>query len=192
MYVIDSAGRKKIISSPNINGLTEETAVAAGDFVPIYDVSAAANRKMQQTNLIPDASDTVKGKQENAVQSEQETGTSTTLTVTPGVQKFHPSAAKFWVNFEQIGTQAIVGTPYNVDSIADNGTGDTTVTIGTDFSSTAYCVVTNAWYQATSFGIPHQTGFMHAAGTYRITNFNLSSTATDMDTVQMVGFGDQV
>ena len=39
-------------SSMDINGLTEETTIAGGDFVPIYDVSAGANRKMTRTNFV--------------------------------------------------------------------------------------------------------------------------------------------
>lgn len=39
-------------SSLDINGLTEETAIADGDFLPIYDVSASANRKMTKANLV--------------------------------------------------------------------------------------------------------------------------------------------
>jgi hypothetical protein len=36
----------------DINGMTEETAPATGDFFPLYDASAAANRKMQLSNVL--------------------------------------------------------------------------------------------------------------------------------------------
>lgn len=36
----------------DINGLTEETAIASGDFVAIYDVSASAIRKMTRANFV--------------------------------------------------------------------------------------------------------------------------------------------
>jgi hypothetical protein len=36
----------------DINGLTEETTIASGDFVAIYDVSAAAIRKMTRANFV--------------------------------------------------------------------------------------------------------------------------------------------
>lgn len=38
--------------SMDINGLTEETSIAGGDFVAIYDVSASALRKMTRTNFV--------------------------------------------------------------------------------------------------------------------------------------------
>lgn len=38
-------------STLDINGLTEETAPAAGDFVPVYDVSATANRKVSMAEI---------------------------------------------------------------------------------------------------------------------------------------------
>lgn len=37
--------------SLDISGLTEETTVSAGDFVPVYDASAAANRKMSMAEI---------------------------------------------------------------------------------------------------------------------------------------------
>jgi len=36
----------------NFNTLTEETSIADGDFLPIYDASATAYRKMQKSNLV--------------------------------------------------------------------------------------------------------------------------------------------
>lgn len=36
----------------DINGLTEETVIADGDFIAIYDISAGAHRKMAKSNLV--------------------------------------------------------------------------------------------------------------------------------------------
>ena len=55
------------------------------------------------------------GFQTAASQSDQETGTSNTVPVTPGVQHFHPSAAKAWCTFDGSGTPAMDVT-YNMDS----------------------------------------------------------------------------
>lgn len=39
------------LSALNINGLTAETSPAVGDYLPLYDASAAANRKMTRQNF---------------------------------------------------------------------------------------------------------------------------------------------
>lgn len=72
-----------------------------------------------------------------ATQADQETATSTTTFVSPGRQQFHPSAPKFWTRLNGTGTAAIT-TSYNTTSITDNGTGDYTVTIATDFSANTW------------------------------------------------------
>jgi hypothetical protein len=74
-----------------------------------------------------------------ATQAEQETGSSTTVSVTPGRQQYHPSAAKAWVKFDGTGTPAISAS-YNVTSLTDNGTGDYTVNLTNAMSSKDYAV----------------------------------------------------
>lgn len=69
-----------------------------------------------------------------ATQSDQETSTSTTTYVSPGRQQYHPSAAKAWVRFTGITTTTITSS-YNVSSLTDNGTGDTTINFTVSFSS---------------------------------------------------------
>lgn len=65
--------------------LTEATVVdTANDRVPIYSAASASElRCMKPDNLIPDASDTVKGKVELATSAETITGTDTARAVTP-------------------------------------------------------------------------------------------------------------
>lgn len=72
-----------------------------------------------------------------ATQAEQETGTSITAVVTSGRQQYHASAAKAWCSFNTVTTTAILSS-YNVTSLTDNGTGDTTINFTTAFSSTEY------------------------------------------------------
>lgn len=67
-----------------------------------------------------------------ASQAEQEAGSSNTVATTPGTQHFHPSACKFWAELSTTGT---LNVSYNVTSRTDNGAGDETITIATDFSS---------------------------------------------------------
>ena len=104
-----------------------------------YIVNAAANGYVSASSHAVGASDTVPGKIEVAVQSEMETGTSTTLAVTPGRQHYHASAAKAWIIAPQ--GFASVAASYNVTSLTDNGLGDATVNMTTGFSSTNYAVV---------------------------------------------------
>lgn len=73
-----------------------------------------------------------------ATQAEQETGSSTTVYVSPGRQQYHASAAKAWVNFNGSGTPAI-NASYNVTSLTD-GTTTWTVNLTTAFSSANYGV----------------------------------------------------
>jgi hypothetical protein len=80
------------------------------------------------------ASDSATGVQENAVQSEMEAASSTTLTVTPGRQHFHPGHGKLWAVVAG-GASPSLTIDYNVTSITDSGTGLLTVTVDTDFSS---------------------------------------------------------
>jgi hypothetical protein len=73
-----------------------------------------------------------------AAQSDQETGTSTTLFVSPGRQQYHPSALKAWVKFKYTGGVLTVLASYNVSSVTRNGSGDYTVNFTVSFSSVDY------------------------------------------------------
>lgn len=76
-----------------------------------------------------------------AAQSDQETASSTTTYVSPGRQQSHPSSlkARAYIVFSG-GTPSIADT-FNVASVTDNGVGDTTLTLTTNFSSANYTVV---------------------------------------------------
>jgi hypothetical protein len=135
-----NAGTTGDPSDLNIAVLTEKTALANADLFLIQD-SAAGNafKKVQKSNLVTAASDTIAGTIEIAVQSEMEAGTDTTRAVTSGRQHFHPSAAKVWCAFDaSSGTPTIIGS-YNTSSITDRGVGRYTVNFAVTFSSTSYC-----------------------------------------------------
>jgi hypothetical protein len=106
---------------------TESTLDGAADSILVYDDSAGANRKVLLDNLPISGLDA-------ATQAEMETGTSTTVAVTPGRQQYHPSAAKAFVRWTSVTTTTITSS-YNVSSLTDNGTGDTTINLTTAFSS---------------------------------------------------------
>ena len=75
-----------------------------------------------------------------ATQAEMEAATSNTVAATPLNLKSHPGVAKVWLKASRDGTT--INASYNVTSITDNGTGDITVTIDTDFSSGNYSITT--------------------------------------------------
>lgn len=75
-----------------------------------------------------------------ASQANMETATDNTVMVTPLAMKWHPGVAKAWVRLDGTGTAAITSS-YNITSITDNGTGDYTITIATDFADGNYAPV---------------------------------------------------
>lgn len=101
--------------------LTVERIITAGAGIVFVDAGAGG-----ALTITPDI----------ATQAEQETGSSVSKLVTSGRQHFHPGSLKAWVKFDPTG--AIAGTPYNIPSVTDNGVGDWSVNIGTDFSSANY------------------------------------------------------
>lgn len=123
-----------------------------------------------------------------AVQADQETGTSNILGVTPGVQHYHQSAAKFWC--KATGTGSAISASYNVTSITDNGAGDLTVTIANDFSSANYSATVSI--DDTSGGVRSISCIQSSAGAVRLTCLNGSGVPTDPNaSYSVVGYGDQ-
>lgn len=76
-----------------------------------------------------------------AVKANQTTATSTTVAVVPGVQQFHPSAAKAWGYVTFVGATATLQASYNVTSFAVNSTGLYTITFTVPFASANYACV---------------------------------------------------
>ena len=141
-----------------------------------------------RTYTLPDASFTFI---QPAVQADQETATSTTTAVTPGIQQFHPSACKMWAYITVSGGTPSLDASYNVTSITDTSAGNVTITIATDFSSANYCAVANA---VTAGGVSNvasvKTG--QAAGSLVVRTY-AGATGTDTDNINLavVAFGDQ-
>lgn len=142
------------------------------------------------------ASDTAPGVVQLALQSDQETATSTTLAVTPGRQQFHPSAAKFWV--KSAGGSTTVNASYNTTSVANTATGRMTVTIGNDFSSVNWCcqVSTEPASNSTAVAnrrIPCVANAGQAAGTVEVNAWDATATNNALanpTSWYVAGFGD--
>jgi len=125
-----------------------------------------------------------------ATQAEQETGTSTTVYVSPGRQKNHASAAKAWgiVTFSGGSTPTLGASSYGVTSITDSGLGVTTINLSTAFSSAVYCPIVTSL--AGTGNLDANVGTM-LAGSFVVNGRNSSSgAATDFD-FSFVVFGDQ-
>lgn len=129
-----------------------------------------------------------------ATQADQEAATSTTVYTSPGTQKFHPGAAKAWVNFNGTGTVAIRSS-YNVSSITDNGTGNYTVNLTNAMSDANYCPIANYSQAATGTGVP---GWQAKVTDLATSSFRIStggdgttvSTLADAAIVTAIVFGD--
>src|SRR3990172_1444156 len=135
---------------------------------------------------LPAASDTASGIQENAVQSEMETGTSTTLTVTPGRQHFHPAHPKCFASVSVSGGVPSLGVSYNVTSVTDTGTGSMTTNIATDFSSTDWCCLANSRGSSQ----PRVYITAQAAGTVTLNCRSDAADPLDPEVWHVSGFGD--
>lgn len=126
-----------------------------------------------------------------AVQSDQETASSNAVAITPGVQQYHPSAAKSWGMYTSITTTAkTVG--YNFASVTDNGTGDTTITFTTNFSSGNYSVVLGGFDNGVGAGkIVCIDGNAPTSSAFRIVTTSVANTAQDSNYVSFACYGDQ-
>ena len=125
-----------------------------------------------------------------ATQTQMETATDNATMATPLNVNWHPGAAKAWVKFNSAGT---IAASWNITSITDNGAGDWTVNIGTDFSSADYCGQVCA---GTTIGLGSVFYCCSAitAGTFRIRANDYTGAAnepTTLDAIFAVFFGDQ-
>ena len=125
-----------------------------------------------------------------ATQAEMETGTSVLVASTPGRQHFHFGHPKCWLRCDAAGN--LVGTAYNITSIADTGTGIVDVTIATDFSDGNWTPVVCGHGNSNNVDTMVDAATPPAAGTCRIRNVNGgTSAATDASAYSLVGLGDQ-
>lgn len=131
-----------------------------------------------------------------ATQADQESASSTTRVVSPGVQHNHPSACKAWVS---AGVTGNILASYNITSLTDTGTGDVAVTINVDFSSATYAVaiavqrINSTAAEANERIGTIKTGSL-AAGSFSMDCWDTTTTTNvikDPTTWHAVCFGDQ-
>lgn len=181
MLDASTGSRKSVTGQILFNALADvatDASPATGDLVAAIDVSAS-NVAVKQTHA---SIQTLFA----ASAAQQETGTSTAVNVTPGVQARHPSAAKAWVKFDMTGTLEVA---FNCDSVAEDSTGDWTVTFTTDFSGTNYVCVSSAVATANNQMVFNNL----AAGTVGVAVYRSDDTNVETNTTagMCAFFGDQ-
>lgn len=137
--------------------------------------------------VVTDGAGTLSFSYAGASQAQMETGTATTVYVTPAVAQYHASAAKGWVSLD---TAASDLASYNVSSMVDNGTGDYTINWDTDFSSSNY-VVLGSYNGSNDSFVSFDTP---AAGSINVNVIDSSAgtaSETGMTSVFVVALGDQ-
>lgn len=77
-----------------------------------------------------------------------EAGTSTTAFTSPGGQRYHPSAAKFWTKSDVSGNN-VVGS--NISAVTDGGTGIVTFTFTDSLSSANYAAIASSEMSTATF-----------------------------------------
>jgi hypothetical protein len=120
-------------------------------------------------------------------QAQMETGTSTTLRVSPNQQKFHPLHPKAWGYIGGTGTAGIIGSS-GILSIVDNGTGDYTVNWTTNFSSVAYTVISSIAGDTANNLSTENTA--RAVGSVRVLVFKSDTNAATDEDFDLVALGD--
>lgn len=126
-----------------------------------------------------------------ATQAEQETGSSTTVYVSPGRQQFHASASKAWLYSLYSAGVPQLSASYNITSITDNGTGDATVNIATDMSSANYCITTGL-NLSNNTAVGYAPGiYTVASGSFRLSLANSVAVPVDPFAFNVACFGDQ-
>ncbi len=108
--------------------------------------------------------------------------------VPPDLVKHSPGVAKAWVSISAAG--AIESPDHNVASITDSGTGNRTIVIDTDFSSTVWSIANGAHFNAGSMANIQLRS--RAAGSIQVVIYSDEAGATTADyATTHVMFGDQ-
>jgi hypothetical protein len=114
--------------------------------------------------------------------------------ITPDKAQFIPGVAKAWVTFNTVSSTTISGS-YNVSSITDNGTGDTTINFSVPFANTTYCLVGNSTRNGATGDAGLVTNWDNSTNlttSCRVVAMQANTRIlTDFDYVSVVFFGEQ-
>lgn len=188
VQIVNASSTKELIKATLAAG--EELVFKDGTWF-VYDTNGAV--KAGATAM----SDTVAGIVAAAVQSDMESGSSTTLCVTPGRQHFHPGHPKCWGKCTNSGGTPTLQTSYNMTSITDTNTDQLTITIANDFSSANYSLVAGIEAATTTLSATTTSLFIfirnatQAAGSAILQSCEIDvGAATDPSAWHWVGLGD--
>ena len=140
-----------------------------------------------RTVTVPDKDGTLAMTSDGATQAQMEAASASTVFATPGNTNWHPGVAKVWIKAAGNGSAATVS--HNITSVTDNGAGDLTVTIATDFSGADYVIVASVDWTSGVGKFCTVTG--PVAGAFTLKSFNAAGGAGDPDAYFAVCFGDQ-
>jgi len=119
-----------------------------------------------------------------ATQAQMEAASSNTVAATPLNTNWHPGVAKAWINGSVTGT---INSSWNIASITDDGVGECTIFIATDFSSVNYVVAIGITSGSTKSVITPNLSVAHFTGL--CTTF--ANVSSDPDQWLFVCYGDQ-
>lgn len=208
-FIGNNSGSSAIPTAVDIASLTTKGSPASGDYILLSDQAASGAWKKASVSSLASAGSvasidgatgafTISGllarssqdlRVVAATQSDQETGTITTVAVVPNTQQFHSSAAKAWIYGSGSGSWSTLAS-YNMTG-SRSTTGTYSFDFGTDFSSANYACVSNASttgkVQFTQQGDVTHTGATMNLKVYEAPSF----TAADASAISVICFGDQ-
>jgi hypothetical protein len=202
----NNSGSSAAPTAVDIAALTTKASPAATDYALISDQAASGAWKKVTVSSLASAGSvasiagntgafTISGLLTNsvndlrvtaAVQSDQETATSTATVVTPGRQQYHPSACKAWGRCTQVGTMAL-SAGYNVSSVTDTGVGTTQWNYTVAFSSGNYGIATALENTAAQYDHTVVQPSTSVLTQYALDNANTLHDAQ----IYFIAFGDQ-
>jgi len=206
----NATGSSASPTAVDIAALTTKASPAAGDYILISDQAASGALKKAAVSSIASAGSvssiagntgafTLSGLLTNSVndlrvtaatKAEQETGSSTTVAVTPGRQHNHDSAAKAWAIFA--GSTGTVQTSYGVTGVSRSGAGQYVLTFSTAFASAVnYICIGSTEHNAANTFVKFGAGAGKTTTTITIYVLNTAGTLTDPDYVNVTFFGRQ-
>jgi hypothetical protein len=138
MKILICAGASVFTHAGNITVQGDATFTAeAGDWVIVTAITTGTFKlNIVKKNGLP-------VNQGVATQTQVEAITSNVTVMTPLNTNWHPGVAKCWLNAAGAGTS--ISASHNITSITDTGTGVLDVTIGTDFSSANYVIISDVY-----------------------------------------------
>lgn len=186
---VAALGVKSIKTGAGAGANPASNALTAG--VPVTLHFDAANDCFKTTAFTaPDATETVKGIVEKAIQSEMEAETADKYP-DAAIFKHHPGVAKARCTFSGTGTPTPLSA-YNVTSITDNGTGDYTVNFTNNFANSYYASMVTVRRNSTgSPGVQHTcTNSVGSCNIETFGNGTASNTNTDSEFVSFTAHGE--